>query len=84
MRTAATYTTKTYARPYPLQERIAETLHLIKANIKIENLVKITFDGIITVALIVLVSYAAARFNEQRIAASYINEAYNSVINPYR
>ena len=83
MRSVSAFTTKIYARPYPLQERIEETLHLIKATIKKENLVKITFDGIITVALIVLVSYAAARFNEQRIAASYINEAYNSVINPY-
>ena len=84
MRVAATYTTKTYVRPYPLQERIAEILQDVKATASKANLVKITFDGIITVALIVLVSYAAARFNEQRIAASYINEAYNAVTNPYR
>jgi hypothetical protein len=84
MRTAAIYTTKIYVRTYPLQERIAEKLHHIKAAATKANLVKITFDGIITVAVIFLVSYAAVRFNEQRIAASYINEAYNAVINPYR
>ena len=84
MRVAATYTTKTYIRPYPLQERIAETLQHIKAIATKATLVKITFDGIIAVAVFFLISYAAVRFNEQRIAASYIDEAYNAVINPYR
>ena len=52
MRVAATYTTKTYIRPYPLQERIAETLHHIKATASKANLVKVTFDGIIVVAVV--------------------------------
>jgi hypothetical protein len=84
MRTAATYTTKTYARPYPLQEQIAEILHHIKATATKVSLVKVTFDSIIVVALIFLVSYAAVRFNEQRIAAAYIEQAYKAVLNPYR
>lgn len=83
MRVAATYTTKTYVRPYPLQERIAEILHHIKATASKANVVNVTFDSIIVVAVVFLVSYAAVRFNEQRIAVSYINEAYNAVINPY-
>ena len=84
MRVAATYTTKTYIRPYPLQERIAEILHQIKATASKANLVKVTFDSIIVVAVVCLISYAAVRFNEQRIAASYIEQAYNAVLNPYR
>jgi hypothetical protein len=84
MRVAATYTTKTYVRPFPLQERIAEVLHHIKATATKASLVKIACDSIIAVALIFMVSYAAVRFNEQRIAASYIELAYNAVTNPYR
>jgi hypothetical protein len=84
MRVAATYTTKTYVRPYPLQEKIAEILHHIKATASKANLVNVTFDSIIVVALVFLISYAAVRFNEQRIAASYIDQAYKAVLNPYR
>ena len=83
MRVAATYTTKTYVRPFPLQELIAETLHHIKAAASKANLVNISFDSILVCAVIFMISYAAARFNEQRIAASYIDQAYTVVMNPY-
>ena len=84
MRAAATYTAKTYVRAYPLQERIAEKLHLIKTSLTKADLVNIAFNCVIAVAVLFLISYAAVRFNEQRIAAAYTDYAYNAVINPYR
>ncbi len=83
MRAAATYTTKTYIRPYPLQELIAEKLYQWIAAATKTNLIKITFNCIITVAVLSLLSYATVRFNEQRIAAAYIDQAYKAVLNPY-
>jgi hypothetical protein len=82
MRVAATCSTKTFVRPFPLQERAAEALHQIKATAAKAKLIKITLDSIITVAMIVLISYAAVKFNEQRIAASYIDQTYKIVLHP--
>jgi hypothetical protein len=82
MRVVATYTTKTYARTYPLQERIAQKLQLIKTNIRIANLVRVSCSTIVAVIALFLISYSIERLNENRIAVSYLSKACTAVINP--
>ena len=82
MRSVSAFTTKIYARPYPLQERIAQKLQLIKTNIRIANLARVSFSTVVAVIALFLITYSMERLNENRIAASYITEAYSIVINP--
>jgi hypothetical protein len=83
MKAVATFTTKPYARPYPLQEMIAQKLQLIKTNISIANLARVSFSTIVVAVIaLFLISYSMERLNENRIAVSYLSNAYKTVINP--